>query len=599
MNLFPRLINRISLATVLLIMAIILGTVVRTWKITTLPFPPNGDELAFGYYGWSLLHYQTDEYGTHLPITFPSIGDYKYPGLAYLNIIPAAIFGLSEIITRFWSVLSGIILIPVIYFLTFKLFKSKMVATAAAWIIALSPWDITLSRLGYENHIALTLIVSGFLCLFLAMDNNLAGRKKNFISGIGFCLLTLSTFCYAAERFFVLAILAIVLVLSFFGKFHLSQLKKPTLIFFLILFTITLIFLIPWQNRGRAEKVMWQGLDAKETNRLQELYIESRISPIQAPRFLVHIFHNPLRIGVEDFLYRYANHFSPKFLFFEGEAATEKVPDTGVLPLLLIVFLPLGLLTILKDKFLQSSLFILTWLVIAPIPSSLTLGEPHINRASLMIPAITIIAAFGFVKFVNFFSGRKKVAAGLVIVVLFLFNSLYVINQIFIHKPVSKPWVSEQVNKLMVEQVFRLKNQYQAVVIPKDEYIFFLFYNSISPEDFLKRSTIRPASRENSWDRVERLDNIYFNMPYDCPKGGKLHVLYICKGPNIPQNSKVLQVIRYLDLVPAYTLIEFIPISQIPIPQYSLPKGLQYMVDLEKSPTTVDGLIPSSQSRLW
>ena len=72
---------------ILLILALLVGLIVRTYQITTLPFPPNGDELFFGYYGWSLLHFGIDEYGTRFPFNFPSIGDYKYPGLAYLNMI--------------------------------------------------------------------------------------------------------------------------------------------------------------------------------------------------------------------------------------------------------------------------------------------------------------------------------------------------------------------------------------------------------------------------------------------------------------------------------------------------------------------------------
>jgi len=90
----------------ILIAIVALGFVLRAWRLTSLPLPPNGDELAFGYYGWSLLHYGMDEYGNKFPVYFSSIGDYKFPVLAYLNIIPATVFGLSEITVRFWPVVS-------------------------------------------------------------------------------------------------------------------------------------------------------------------------------------------------------------------------------------------------------------------------------------------------------------------------------------------------------------------------------------------------------------------------------------------------------------------------------------------------------------
>lgn len=344
---------------------------------------------------------------------------------------------------------------------------------------------------------------------------------------------------------------------------------------------------------------MWKGINPEQANRLQELYVEAGISPIKIPVKLTHLFHNKLRISVEDFLYRYSNYFSPKFLFFEGEAATGRIPDTGMLPLTLIFFLPLGLLMLFTYKNRRSPLLVLAWLFIAPLPSALTLGEPHINRASLMIPAITIISAFGFWQLLSFFSGKKKVILVLFLSLFFLFNTFYILNQIFVQKPVSKPWVSEQVNKQLVKEVLALKNSFKAVAIPKDEYIYFLFYGKITPPDFIKRASIKPAAKQNSWDRVERLDNIYFNMVFDCPKGGKLNVLYVCKGPNIPQNSKVIKVIRYLDNIPAYTFIEFYPVSKMPSVLPQLPERLKYMVDYEKNPKSPDGIIPEDLPNLW
>lgn len=597
MNLLTKLFPKSnSFLMLLLTLAILIGSIVRIWKITTLPFPPNGDELAFGYYGWSLLHFGTDEFGSFLPMNFPSIGDYKYPGLAYLNILPAAIFGLSEITARFWSVVSGIILIPLIYLLTKELFENSSLAIIAAYIMALSPWSLVLSRLGYENHPALTLSVAGFVCLLKLRKSQKKTKLLFLITTI--ILLVLSTFTYAAERMFIPLMLIALIVLSFLKNSRLAIIRKYIYILLIILGLTIMLSLIPWQNRGRAEAVIWKGVSITQMDRLHQLYIQAGTSPIKIPVWLTHVFHNKIRVSLEDFLYRYLNYFSPKFLFFEGEAAIERIPDTGMLPILFIIFLPFGLLTFLSFKN-HSSLFVLAWLLFAPLPSALTFGEPHINRASLMIPPLTIITAFGFWQLLNFFSKRNKIICVSLFSILFFFNFFYILNQIFVQKPVDKPWFTEQVNKELVFEVFKLKNHYQTVVIPKDEYIYFLFYGKISPQDFLKNASIKPATRQNSWDRVERLENIYFNMAFDCPKGGKLDVLYICKGDNIPQNSQILKVIRYLDGVPAYTLLQFIPISKMPSTLPELPARLRYMVDIERSPQSVDGLIPRDSSKLW
>lgn len=589
-------INRIPLSSWILILAIIIGTFVRIWKIDSLPFPPNGDELAFAYYGWSLLNFQIDEYGRFLPFNFPSIGDFKYPGLAYLNILPAALFGLSELTARFWSVFSGVLLIPLIYFLSMKIFQNKITAFVSAWLVALSPWSITLSRIGYENHISITLTTAG-LTLLLHIKEGMKKQLKNIFLFVSFTLFLISSFCYGAQRLFIPAILIFLFILSFIKGSELSFLRKPLLILFLILSTVIGISLIPVENRGRASSIAWR-IGPDEENRLQELIIEAGISPTKVPVLITHIFHNRTKINIESFVQRYINHFSPKFLLFEGEASVERIPDIGMLLLIEVIFLFVGFLTVMSIPNRSLSLFVLGWLLIAPLPSALTFGEPHINRASIMIPPLILISGHGFLKLSY---ALKRNYRGIVIVILFvalLLNGAYALNQIFVHKPVSKPWFSEQVNKQLVEEIYKIKDNYKAVAISKDEYIYFLFYKKITPFYFLKSSDIKPIS-EGSWDRVKRFENIHFNMSFNCPKSGKLNTLYVCRGIEVPQNAKIITLIRYLDSVPAYTFIEFFPISKMTQPLPKLPEGLHYMVAIESDPKYPDGIIPDDYPRLW
>jgi len=582
--------KKISLTKALLILAILIGIFFRVWRITTLPFPPNGDELAFGYYGWSLLHFGTDEFGNRFPFYFPSIGDYKYPVLAYLNIIPTIFFGLSEITVRFWSVISGIILIPLVFLLSNLIFKSKKAALASSYLIALSPWSLSLSRYGYENNVALSLSTGAIILLLLAFKNN--SKKSYLISSL--VLFLISSFTYGTQKVFIPLFLFLLLITSVFKNSYFYNFKKIILFFFLSLTIICAVSLIPWQSRGRASGVLYSNLSAGEINQLEELKIEAGISTIHIPVKLTQAFHNKVRIGTLGFLERYVNHFSPSFLFFQGEASVERIPLVGQLLLIELLLLPLGFLTILIDPTIRKRVFIiLIWIIAAPIASALTVGEPHINRASIMIPPLALLSGFGF-------SQIKK--WGLPLIILgFIFSSAFVLNQLFVHKSVHQPWIREQVNKLMVNDVYNLKDKYQNVVISKtdNEYMFFLFYKQISPKEFLTNSDITQESQSDQWKRVNRLYNIHFKMPFDCPKSGKLNVLYICTGPNIPQNSKILNVIRYLDKVPAYTLLEFIPISKIASTLPELPEGLDYMVDVEKSPFSPDGIIPDHDTRLW
>ena len=580
---------------ILLILAVFVSFFVRFWKISTLPFPPNGDELAFGYYGWSLLHFAKDEYGNTLPLNFPSIGDFKYPTLAYLNIIPAVFFALSEITVRFWNAVSGILLVLLIYKLSLFIFNKRTAALASAWLIALSPWSIIESRFGWENHISMVLTTAGVLLLFISFTkSDSKNRIKLYI--VSLIMFLISSFCYGAQRIFIPLFLFSLTLLTLIKETGFYKERRTIYFLFIAISTVIFISLLSPQNRGRASEEVWR-LIPQGNDRLQQLYIGAGISDIKIPARLTWFFHNKYRLALTDFLDRYLDHFNPKFLFFYGEASAEKIPDMGVLLFIEIILLPAGILTFLNKN--KKSLIILFWLIIAPIASSLTFGGAHINRASIMIPPIALISGFGFKSLTEIFKNRIKLFIGIILTIGILISSAFALNQIFIQKPQDKPWLKEQVYKKVVLEILNLKGNFDAVALTDDDYIYFLFYGKISPQDFISRAEILPLNSQNKWERVNRLDNIYFKMPYDCPRAGKLNVLYVCSGVEVPQNSKVLKTFYYKDKVPAFTFVEFYPISDMPQKLTELPENLHYMVEVEKNLNFQDGIIPEKYPQLW
>lgn len=78
----------------------------------------------------------------------------------------------------------------------------------------------------------------------------------------------------------------------------------------------------------------------------------------------------------------------------------------------------------------------------------------------------------------------------------------------------------------------------------------------ITPPEFTAKADI--DSGEYKWDRVKKYENIVFKVSGNCPKLG---VLYMCKDPEVPINARVIELARYNDGVPAYTLIDFVPLS--------------------------------------
>jgi len=270
----------------------------------------------------------------------------------------------------------------------------------------------------------------------------------------------------------------------------------------------------------------------------------------------------------------------------------------GVILFVDILLLFFGFLYILKKDDSGSGKFVLAWLAFAPVASALTTGGAAINRASLMIIPLSILSSYGLDMIFRLTPSKYKKVVFVFLTLAIVGSALYSLNQIFIQKPYDRPWYKQTVNEPLTKEILRLKNNYKAVATPGDDYIFFLFYGKMSPKDFLKDADIDPVT-SMKWERVNRLGNIHFKMMFNCPKGGKLNVLYVCQGGDVPQNSKIIKTFYYPDGVPAYSLMEFYPLSQVPSPLPALPKDLHYMVDVEKTPEFIDGIIPDDFPSLW
>src|SRR3989344_4336115 len=137
--------------TKILLIIILFASSLRFWHLDKLPYVFDGDEAAFGYYGYSLITNLSDEYGNKLPLYFPSIGDYKYPVYSYLTTLPVYFLGLNEFSTRFISALSGSLLPLVVFYVIYELYRKKNLALIAAFFTAISPYSIMFSRGAYES----------------------------------------------------------------------------------------------------------------------------------------------------------------------------------------------------------------------------------------------------------------------------------------------------------------------------------------------------------------------------------------------------------------------------------------------------------------
>lgn len=333
----------------ILLGVLLLGLVIRLYRITSLPM--YGDELTMVYDIYSISKTGMDSTGQRFPLTF-KMGAGRPGGYIYFSLPFVELFGPTVWGERALSLISGLGIIILIYFLGKKLFNEK-VGFVAAVLMAISPWDIYLSRAGFEAHFALFLALAGVLAFL---------NKKYIWWGItwGIAILTYPTFKLTLPLMFA--------VLVFFGGYRKIIREK----WFVVGLALLLIFGVvaasqtfKANSEQRFLAINIFGDKSLEQNIIQRVDYERGISNL--PEVLKPIFINrPIeysRILFEN----YVNNISPNFLILRGDGNPRQNP--GEMGMIYIVELPLILiaLAILWREKRREFALLLIWILITPL----------------------------------------------------------------------------------------------------------------------------------------------------------------------------------------------------------------------------------------
>jgi len=359
----------------ILFVILLLGFVLRIYKISELPL--YGDELTMVYDSYSILKTGKDQTGTVFPLTF-KMGAGRPAGYIYFSIPFVAMFGPGVWGERSLSLVSGLGIIVLMYFLGKKLFNEK-VGLIASCLASISLWDIYLSRAGFETHFALFLALLGIVAYLY---------KKYILMSIswGLAIFTYPTFKLTLPLMF--------LILLWFGGFK-KTIKSKLFIASLVVFTVFGGLAIDETLKGRSEERFLR-INVFSDSNLQEMVVqkineERTLSTL--PPTLKPIFYNkPLeysRILFEN----YMENISIKFLYLRGDGNPRHNPgEWGMLYLveLPILFAGIAYLWIKRKRDLT---FLIAWVLLVPLAGMFVTGA-HGLRNSLMIPPFILISAY-------------------------------------------------------------------------------------------------------------------------------------------------------------------------------------------------------------
>ncbi|MCK5056491.1 MAG: glycosyltransferase family 39 protein [Candidatus Aminicenantes bacterium] len=348
--------NILSLTNLLLVAIMCIALFIRFYKLGDNPVGLFRDEASTGYDAYSMLKTGRDQYGTFLPLFSRSFGDYNESLYRFLVIPSVLCFGLTEFAVRFPAAVIGLLTVLIFYFLS-RIWLGGGIALVPAFLLAVSPWHILYSRVGFRAILFPFLFCLGLYFFFKGL------KKGKFLvySALSF---SFSLYSYSSARVFV-PVFLVVLILIFFRD--LKPFRRQSIIAGIILLFVLAALGSYWiSSPGMA-----RAREALQSNSAQ-------------------------------WVTNYLSYFSPDYLFFNKNPGLKfYVLGIGQLYVVEIFTIIAGLIGIFitllkkKDKTGKKHLLILTaGLLLYPIPAALTQSD-HALRAIIGCIFFPLASGYG------------------------------------------------------------------------------------------------------------------------------------------------------------------------------------------------------------
>ena len=529
----------------LLLATLICAAFLRFYQLGQNPPSLTWDEAAWGYNAYSIGIDGRDEFGRFLPLDYlESFGDFKPPAYAYLDVIPVKIFGLNEFAVRFPSAFLGVLTVLLTYFLTKRIFwqseRKNLYGLTSAFILAISPWHIMLSRAAFEANVATFFIVLGVLLFLWAVQKNMWILLLSILSFI----LSIYTFNTARA---VTPIL--VLMLAFAFRKELLQRKKEAalaIILGVILILPTIKFLVSPQASLRFKEVnIFSDINVIKTAN-QEIKNDN-------DAFWSKLIHNRRLLYSVKYIKHYFDNLSPSFLFIKGDGNPKfSTQAVGEMYLWDLIFFTAGIFILLRKR--EGHWWIVPmWLILGIIPAGTARETPHALRIEATLPTFQIFTAIGVTTFLYWMKSlaiKKYFKFSIIFAIFFILflNFLYFYHDYTKHyaKQFSREW--QYGYRESIDYVAKNYNNYDEIRVMTAlgrPYIYYLFYTKYNPDHFRQTAVVHRDA--NGFVNVLAYDKLRFIEKMNTANKSRRKILYISTPDNIPKKSIKLKTFYILN----------------------------------------------------
>lgn len=518
---------RNKLTYLALALIVILAGFLRFYKLDQIPASLNWDEIAAGYNAYTIANWGADEYGNKFPIVFTSFGDDKHPVHIYLTSIVVKTFGLSDFNIRSTSAVIGVLSVLAIFFLASELFGSKLAGLFASLFLAVSPYHIHFSRGLWENNFALFFLIAGLSFFYYGIKN------KNYLMPLSFLFFGLSFFSYHSAK---VVVPIVVLLAVLFNIKEIFKNKISLVLIVIITLFFGLLIIIEPKILGFAR------MD-------QTKFSDEQIS--KAGGKLNLVFDN------------YKKHFNYLYLFKNGDQGPRaSVKVVGQFYKIDLILLVIGLVMLIYRKNWQALSVINLWLLLSPIPSSVSTTEPSSIRGIFLVGPILLLSAFGASNLTLLF--KNDILKVVVAILIITFLGREVINYLNYYSKVYpvKEAIEWQYGMKEIVEYAKDDSNFQKMYVDnirQQPYIYFLYYQKIALPELLK--TVKyDKSNSKSFNTVLSFGRFQFgtwNIIDSYPNEGILYAITpsYYTGLRFAPQFDVAKQIKYPDKSDAFYIV--------------------------------------------
>jgi 4-amino-4-deoxy-L-arabinose transferase-like glycosyltransferase len=547
----------------LLLLILFLGLFLRFYNLSSVPQGFFSDEAAVGYNAYSIIKTGRDEFGKFMPLFFRSFGEGKLPLYVYQAVPFIFLLGPTKLAVRFPGALFGSLTILALYWFLIEILPfSKVskkhyqpIALASALSLAIMPWHIHFSRGVFGQESIFWVILGSALIV-----NGLKRSNKLFTT-LGFISFSCSLLIYHSPKV-ILPLWAPILLLTINSqlKKSLSWLTKQVAPGVLLLIAVWGIMTFNPLGMARSKGVSVFSEQSGVSAKLFE--IQSLQFNLNNSVLISNLFNNKFESFGRDIIGRYLSHFNPDLLFISGDTIRPRyrVPNQPQVFIIFLPFLILGTYLCFSKKLYLPFIFLL----LAPLPASMSFETPSTVRALFETPALATLIGIGLIGAINIIKSKSNLIKNSFITILFSIfiyqfasyaNSYFIINNIF------KPYEWQYPYQPLAAVLKDLEPNYDRIIVNDSAgppYIFLLFFYKYDPAKYqLEVNQHIGDSDIFGFIHINGFSKYEFNKT-DCTYDQYAkNTLFVCRGlgPEIDK-SHLIQSIYYADGKIAFSIFD-------------------------------------------